>query len=78
MGRLSKFLNAEEVVPYVQRQNGVPAGQVGGGGGKVYPEDVCVSMRECAFFWTGERREVAKSNRQKNVSSRLIVSFVGP
>lgn len=54
VGRLTKFLNAEEVVPYVQRQNGVPAGAVGGGGGKVYPEDVCVSMKDCAFFWTGE------------------------
>lgn len=54
MTRLTKFLNAEEVVPYVQRQNGVPAGAIGGGGGKVYPEDVCVSMKDCAFFWTGE------------------------
>lgn len=54
MGRLSKFLNAEEVVPYVQRQNGVPAGAMSGDGGKVYPEDVCVSMKDCAFFWTGE------------------------
>ncbi|CAM9778905.1 unnamed protein product, partial [Ectocarpus fasciculatus] len=52
VGRLSQFLNTEEVVPYVQRQNGVPAGAEGGGGGKVYPEDVCVSMKECAFFWT--------------------------
>ncbi|CAM9789450.1 unnamed protein product [Ectocarpus sp. 4 AP-2014] len=52
VGRLSQFLNTEEVVPYVQRQNGVPAGAEGGGGGNVYPEDVCVSMKECAFFWT--------------------------
>ncbi|CAB1113175.1 ABC [Ectocarpus sp. CCAP 1310/34] len=54
VGRLSQFLNTEEVVPYVQRQNGVPAGAEGGVGGKIYPEDVCVSMKECVFYWTGE------------------------
>lgn len=69
--RLSKFFNAAEVAPYVQRVNGGgvlvqhPPGEEagtegysstvsGGVGGRTYPDDVCISMKEGAFFWTGE------------------------
>lgn len=60
--RLSRFFNAAEVAPYVQRVNGGgdvpvqhhPGGTVGGRVGvRTYPDDVCISMKEGAFFWTG-------------------------
>lgn len=60
--RLSKFFNAAEVAPYVQRVNEGdvlvqhhPGGAVSGRvRGRTYPDDVCISMKEGAFFWTGE------------------------
>lgn len=70
--RLSKFLNAEEVTPYVQRANGVSAGDNGGGGGGgglVYPEDVCISMKQGAFFWNGKSFAVS-GGREELYSAR--------
>eukprot|EP00904_Undaria_pinnatifida_P009922 jgi/Undpi1/605/HiC_scaffold_10.g04069.m1 len=70
--RLSKFLNAEEVTPYVQRANGVSAGDNGGGGGGgglVYPEDVCISMKQGAFFWNDPETETDGGERDGDQDS---------
>lgn len=58
--RLSKFLNAEEVAPYVQRINGVAPGSVSGAGGRIYPDDICIKIQDGTFFWTGKMHTLMK------------------
>ncbi|KAG5182090.1 hypothetical protein JKP88DRAFT_349004 [Tribonema minus] len=43
--RLTRFLSEEEVLPYVQRANKAPI---------AYPEDVAVSVKSGAFYWTDD------------------------